>query len=166
MSHAMTNRARYLLPIDDSERTRRAVDYVARHGAGAEVTLLHVGPIPPELVEHPGAEDPEREERLEQRVAERSRQYDQELAEQMHEELFAAPKAKLSSLGLTVREKVITEPHPDPARAIVAEMEAGSYDEVILGREEAGRVKELFLPRDVAKNVDKKLDDDRVTIVD
>ena len=58
----------FLLGIDDSEATLRTVAYVAEiigPQKGFHVVLLHVlPPIPPELLEFGGSENPQTEQRL------------------------------------------------------------------------------------------------------
>jgi nucleotide-binding universal stress UspA family protein len=58
-----------LIAIDDSESSKRAITQVAHklHDPSAcHIILLHVlRPIPPKLLEHGGAEDPQEEQRVE-----------------------------------------------------------------------------------------------------
>ncbi|MFW5739104.1 MAG: universal stress protein, partial [Myxococcota bacterium] len=122
-----------LIPFDGSEPSHRAVEHVARHAEAAAVTLFHVGPIPPELVEHPGAEDPRQEAVLEHQAGVRSRDHQGRIAAEVESKVLAAPKRRLEEAGMAVDTKVITSPHPDPARAIMAELEAGGYDGVVIG---------------------------------
>lgn len=69
---------RLLIVLDDSEGTRRAIEYVAKfvgRRKGFHICLVHVlRPLPPELLEHGGSEDPSKEALLERDLqAERSR---------------------------------------------------------------------------------------------
>ena len=56
-----------LVAVDNSEASDRAVDYVAQMvegGKGVQIVLFHVpAPMPPQLLEFGGAENPEREQR-------------------------------------------------------------------------------------------------------
>lgn len=56
---------RLLIALDDSEATRRAIEYVAKfvgRRKGFHICLVHVlRPLPPELLEHGGSEDPSKE---------------------------------------------------------------------------------------------------------
>lgn len=58
--------------VDDSKASMRAVNYVANIIKGKRdftIYLLHMlGPLPPELMEFGGAEDPQREEELEKEL--------------------------------------------------------------------------------------------------
>ncbi len=60
---------RLLVVLDDSAASRRAVKYVGKlvgKRRGFRVCLVHVQPpLPPELLEHGGSEDPAKEARLE-----------------------------------------------------------------------------------------------------
>jgi nucleotide-binding universal stress UspA family protein len=63
---------RLLLALDGSDASRRAVKYVAKFVArrkGFRICLVHVlGPLPPELLEHGGSEDPSKEAQLEREL--------------------------------------------------------------------------------------------------
>jgi len=60
---------RILLALDDSDASRRALGFVAREAAAGPPVRVTVGtvrrPLPPELLESRGAEDPVDEERIE-----------------------------------------------------------------------------------------------------
>jgi nucleotide-binding universal stress UspA family protein len=60
---------RLLIIIDESAASERAVEYVGKFVGkrrGFHICLVHVlSPLPPELLEHGGAEDPAKEARLE-----------------------------------------------------------------------------------------------------
>jgi nucleotide-binding universal stress UspA family protein len=60
---------RILIAIDDAKASHRAVAYVGQMLSGApdvQVCLLHVpAPVPPELLEHGGSEDPVEERQIE-----------------------------------------------------------------------------------------------------
>ena len=62
-----------LLAIDDHDATKRAVEYVAGFVANrddVDIHLVHaLKPLPPRLMESPGAEDPTREQQIEKRQA-------------------------------------------------------------------------------------------------
>jgi nucleotide-binding universal stress UspA family protein len=69
----MLNSKHILLAIDDLEKSRPLVDYVAQLADGGndfKVHLFHaLGPLPPQLMESPGAENARAEERVEQKQA-------------------------------------------------------------------------------------------------
>lgn len=60
---------RLLIVLDDSKASRRAVEYVGKvvgRRRGFRICMVHVlSPLPPELLEHGGSEDPAKESRLE-----------------------------------------------------------------------------------------------------
>lgn len=164
--HMTTPHAQHLLlPVDDSPATRRAVDRVAQQHPGSTVTLLHVAPIPPKLMEHRGAEDPEQERRLEERVAERRKRHEEQLEEERYDAFFVPIERDLTEAGLIVERKVVAEAHPDPAHAIVAVVRDGSYDRVVIGRHDRGKVGD-WLFSSVADEVIDELGTARVTVVD
>ena len=71
-AESMSNAKHILIAVDDSEASYRAVTYVGsimRGGEGFRVCLLHVlPPLPRELLEFGGSEDPQQEEREETRI--------------------------------------------------------------------------------------------------
>ena len=73
MSKNERRAGRFLVAVDDSESSERAVAYVAELaemlGGEIDITLFHLLPaLPPELLEHGGAEDPVRETALEEQL--------------------------------------------------------------------------------------------------
>lgn len=62
-----------LVAVDDGDAAMRAVEYIAAFLAGRadfEIHLLHaLRPLPPQLMESPGSEDPSLERQIEQRQA-------------------------------------------------------------------------------------------------
>lgn len=60
---------RLLIVLDDSKASKRAVEYVGKvvgKRRGFRICLVHVlPPLPPQLLEHGGSEDPAKEARLE-----------------------------------------------------------------------------------------------------
>jgi len=160
-----TPREHLLVPVDDSPATRFAVECVGREHAGAAVTLLHVAPVPPELLEHQGASAPEREAALEARLAERDLEYERELEEEGFDALFVPLERCLDTFGVTVERKVVAEAHPDAAYAVVEEVRGGGYDGVVVGRNPQSKMGH-WLFSSVAEKIREELGDDRVTIVD
>jgi nucleotide-binding universal stress UspA family protein len=154
-----------LLPIDDSQPTERAIDFVAREVPDAEVTLLHVAGIPPRLIEHPGAEDPKREAHLEAKKSFEMQRYEKEEKKLDPETIFRSAEERLARAGLRVHRKLLTEAHPDPARTIIDEARDGHYDRVVLGHHHHGKVGAWLLPS-VAEDVTDELGNERVTVVD
>lgn len=154
-----------LLPIDDSPPSKRAVEFVAREAPGAEVTLFHVAALPPELIEHPGAEDPVEETLLERKKAAQARGYQRAIEREGYDDLFAPAEERLARSGLTVHRKVVTQVHPRPAQAIIDVVRDGAFDAVVLAHQDRGKISE-WLFSSVAEDVTDALGTERVTVVD
>ena len=73
MHRAVSAVQNILIAVDDRDAALRAVQYVAAFVAGRndfEIHLLHaLRPLPPQLMESPGSEDPSVERQIEQRQA-------------------------------------------------------------------------------------------------
>jgi hypothetical protein len=113
-----------LVAVDDSEAAGRALHYVARIVGNRErfrVHLLHLlPPLPPQVLEHGGAEHPDDENRLEHELeARRNRAFEQQCADA--EPLLARARALLESAGF-------------PAAAITSECRS-SVDSVTVARD-------------------------------
>lgn len=129
---------RILVPIDGSALSMRAVEHVARFVREGEVVLLHVAGIPPELIEHRGAQRSEEERALEHEVGEGARRFREEIRPRIESEVFGPAKERLSRGAregeLRVRTLLATDPSPDPTPTILAEAERERYDAVVIGR--------------------------------
>jgi nucleotide-binding universal stress UspA family protein len=94
----MLNSKQILVAIDDFQRARHLVDYVAELAAGHDDFKIHLfhaaGPVPPQLLELPGAEGSAEEEHIERRQA---RQQDNWLdrTRKEIEPQFASEKSRL-----------------------------------------------------------------------
>jgi nucleotide-binding universal stress UspA family protein len=75
----MNRKKRILVVVDGSKASIRAVNYVGNMMAGKRdvtICLLNVlGPLPTELTEFGGSEDPEREEKLEKELKDKREQW-------------------------------------------------------------------------------------------
>jgi nucleotide-binding universal stress UspA family protein len=132
-----------LVAVDGSETSLQAVRYVGdilRDSGGIEVTLLHVLEIPPELLEHGGAENSGKEHRLEEHLESQREKWMQSSQKRMEDEFFAPARKILKQKGIQeedvqIRMKVTTDmPHPDVAMAIIQEIARGGYGTIVLGR--------------------------------
>jgi nucleotide-binding universal stress UspA family protein len=132
-----------LIAVDGSETSLQAVRYVGdilRDSGGIEVTLLHVLEIPPELLEHGGAENSRKEHRLEERLASQREEWKQSSQKRMEDEFFGPARKILKQKGIQeqdvqIRMKLTTDmPHPDVAMAIIQEIARGGYGTIVLGR--------------------------------
>jgi nucleotide-binding universal stress UspA family protein len=73
MAESMSLAQNILIAVDDHDAAKRAVEYVATFVAGRDDVNIHLfhalRPLPPQLMESPGAEDPTREQQIERRQA-------------------------------------------------------------------------------------------------
>lgn len=142
-----------LLAIDGSKMSDRAVDHVGDVVRGCtdfKITLLHVLDVPPALREHPGAEDPDEERRLEEELKDTKQQWMKESEKKLEETLFGPAKKRLEAKGLTgkaatIRTRVTADPHSDVAAAIVEEAKRGDYSIVVVGRRGKSTLKEFLM---------------------
>jgi nucleotide-binding universal stress UspA family protein len=148
---------RILVPVDGSDLSFHAVDYVARALEKGEVVLLHVTGIPPSLLEHRGGSTEEEERELEHSVAERSLRYEKEIMPEMEREIFRPAEERLqrarSGRRFEVRRKLVTQPTLQPAVAIIDEAHAEDYDAVVVGRHRRSGITRFFIGGTASKVV-------------
>lgn len=131
--------ARFLIAIDDSEHSARALRYVGtllRDVRNAEVTLFHVlKPMPRELLEHGGSEDPKEETRLSEEL--RQEQAEWVRAESAIERpILATALALLEKTGFPQDRVTMKFGHADDiGHNILAEARTGSYGTIVLSRQ-------------------------------
>ncbi len=128
----MNRKKRILVAVDGSKDSMRAVNYVANIIEGKRdfsVCLLHVvGPIPPELTEFGGAEDPRSEEELEKELENKRIQW--------------IERSKTRALPWLKKAKSIFRKSRLPAKSIETEFWIDSNREGLMADiMEAGRVK-------------------------
>jgi nucleotide-binding universal stress UspA family protein len=147
----MNRKKRILVAVDGSKDSMRAANYVANIIEGKRdftICLLHVlGPIPPELTEFGGSEDPRREEELEKELENKRNQW--------------IERSKTKALPLLKKAKSIFRKSRLPAKAIDTQfwidinreglasdiLEAGRLNKchtVVVGRESFSWLKEIF----------------------
>lgn len=145
-----TNR-RILVAIDDSEASHQAVTYVARMIGKQEdiqVRLFHVlDPLPPEMLEFPGSENIETEERMD--AAEQAAQEQWlETVEKAAQPVFTRAKAVLHAAGVPDRavetQCCLSITRKDVAADIVEEARASRCGTVVVGRTSFSKLRELF----------------------
>jgi nucleotide-binding universal stress UspA family protein len=142
-----------LLAVDGSKMSNRAVDHVGDVVCQCkefEVTLFHVLDVPPALLEHPGAGDPDEERRLEEELKDNKRQWMDESRKRVEKEIFAPAKKVLMAKGATeeasaLHVKVVGDSHADVSTAIVNEAKAAGYDILVLGRRGKSTLKEFMM---------------------
>jgi nucleotide-binding universal stress UspA family protein len=146
-----------LLALDGSDNAIRAVKYLGKMTEGCKgfhITLFHVMAIPPELMEHggPGKGDSRNQDRgrqLADELQEKQEKWRQEGQEAAEREIFAPAKRILESTGslgalLTIATKIVVKAHPDVAREIIRETEAGGYGTIVLGKRGRGMIKDFL----------------------
>ena len=94
----MLNSKHILVAIDDFQKSQLLVDYVAQLAHGGNDFTVHLfhalGPLPPQLMESPGAESAKAEERVERKQA-RQQEAWMEHARNQFEPHFENEKARL-----------------------------------------------------------------------
>ena len=139
---------RILVAVDESENSHRAVQYVGallRRTPDVAVTLFHVlKPMPRELLEHGGSENPAAEARLGAQL--RSDQESWLRAERESEcTVLRTAWAALMSYGFDANQVSMTFGHEDDIAAnILEEARRGEHNTIVLGRHGTSRIKRMF----------------------
>jgi len=140
-----------LIAIDDSESSKRAITQVARqiHDPSAcHIILLHVlRPVPPKLLEHGGAEDPQEEQRVEASLdAAQAAWQQQEI--QASQPIFANAMAILKKANIpeqAIETQTYTPvPGQDIATAIVDVAHDKACGTIVVGRSSYSWLRELM----------------------
>lgn len=145
----MTTTTQILLALDDSEASERAVHYVADmlgRLSNAHVHLFHVlPPIPPELLEFGGAEDPGTERRLSDKLKQAQAEW-VDRAKADAQPVMERAKAVLSGAGIAPRRvSVEFSPsihRPDIPRDILEAAQRARCDTIVVGRTALSWLKE------------------------
>lgn len=139
---------RILLALDESEHSQRAVNYVGsllRDARQASLTLFHVlKPLPRELLEHGGSENPSVEGQLSSRLRkEQEAWYQQE--QDAESTILRKAREGLEALGVDSSRVAIKFGYEeDVARNILEEARSGNYSTIVVGRQGASGAKRLF----------------------
>lgn len=137
-----------LVAVDGSENSDRAARYVGstlRHAPDVKITLFHVlKPLPRELLEHGGSENPVVEDRLSAQL-----RHDQAAwyAKQREAECDILTKALgiLAQVGFDTKRVVLKFGYEeDVARNVLEEARNGGYSTVVVGRHGSSRKKRFF----------------------
>lgn len=137
-----------LIAVDDAEYSARALCYVGallRDAPGVEITLFHVlKPMPRQLLEHGGSEDPMVEIRL-------AEELQREQESWVRAETTIEYPILVNALGLLGktgfppdRVRLRFGHEDDVAHAILDEARTGGYDTIVLSRRSVNGVKRLF----------------------
>jgi len=141
-------RSRILIAVDDSEPSARALRYVGtllREARDVQVTLFHVlKPMPRELLEHGGSEDPAAEVRLAKAL-----QQDQEnwvRAESVMEYPILVQALELfGKTGFPLDRVTLKFGHEDDiAHNILEEARSGGYGTIVVSRHGSNGMKRFF----------------------
>lgn len=140
--------SRILVAVDGSEHSARALHYVGtllRDTRDVQVTLFHVlKPMPRELLEHGGSEDPAEEVRLAKKLQE-----DQEnwvRAESLFEHPILLTALELfGKTGFPLDRVTLRFGHEDDiAHTILDEARTGGYQTIVVSRQSSKRMKLFF----------------------
>ena len=139
---------RILLAIDESENSQRAVRYVGSHLSrmpDVAVTLFHVlKPMPRELLEHGGSENPVAEAQLGRQLRHAQATWVRKEGESESHVLKKACDT-LTRAGFNRNQVALKFGHEDDiARNILEEARAGGHETIVVGRHGTSRVKRLF----------------------
>lgn len=99
-----------LIAVDDHDAAKRAVEYVAAFVGDRDDSNIHLfhalRPLPPQLMESPGAEDPTREQQIEQRQAAQQKSW-RDRAETQAVPVLEAAKSQIVAANIAA-DKVAT----------------------------------------------------------
>ena len=109
---------KFLVAIDDSTASERAVAHIARrmqNQSACHILLLHVPrPIPPKLLEHGGSEDPQEEQRMEAELDAAQAAWRQQIT-QAAQPIFARARAILQEANIP-EQAIETDSRAVPVR--------------------------------------------------
>jgi nucleotide-binding universal stress UspA family protein len=137
-----------LIAVDGSEHSARALHYVGtllRDTRDVQVTLFHVlKPMPRELLEHGGSEDPAEEVRLAKRLQEDQENWVRMESRFEHPILLTALEL-FGRTGFPLDRVTLKFGHEDDvAHTILDEARTGGYQTIVVSRHGLKRVKLFF----------------------
>lgn len=140
---------RVLVAIDGSECSTRAVKYAAemlRARPDAEVMVFHVlAPLPPQLLEHGGSEDPKKETRLETKLQKDQRDW-YKREQDAEQEILQTAKTVLVQAGLDGAQIQVKLGYEDNiARNIIETARSDRYTTIVVGRHGHSGIKRFSL---------------------
>ena len=139
---------RILLAVDESEHSRRVVRYAGSLLRGASdvvLTLFHVlRPMPRELLEHGGSENPAVEAQLSRQLRDEQAVWIRKEAEAECHILKQACET-LTQSGFDMNRVMLKYGHEDDiAGNILEEARIGRHETIVVGRHGTSRVKRVF----------------------
>jgi len=139
---------RILLAVDDSENSRRLVQYVGSllgQTPDVFITLFHVlKPMPRGLLEHGGSENPVAEAQLSVQLRDEQEAW---VRRERESECHVLKKARetLAQSGLDMTHVAVKYGHEDDiARNILEEARSGQHETIAVGRQGTSRIKQIF----------------------
>ena len=139
---------RVLLAVDESENSHRVVQYVGsllRRTPDVAVTLFHVlKPMPRELLEHGGSENPAAEAELSTQLRNEQEAW---IRKEREFECHVLKKAceTLAQSGFDMSLMAVKYGHEDDiARNILEEARSGHHETIVVGRHGTSRIKRIF----------------------
>ncbi|NOT23688.1 MAG: universal stress protein [Nitrospiraceae bacterium] len=137
-----------LIAVDGSEHSARALHYVGmllRDTRDAQVTLFHVlKPMPRELLEHGGSEDPAEEVRLAKKLQEAQEDWVRTESRFEHPILLTALEL-FGKTGFPLDRVTLKFGHEDDiAHTILDEARTGGYGTIVVSRQDSNRMKRFF----------------------
>lgn len=139
---------RILLAVDESENSHRVVQYVGTllcRTPDVAVTLFHVlKPMPRELLEHGGSENPATEAQLSMQLHDEQEAW---IRKERESECHVLKKAceTLTQSGLDTSRVALKYGHEDDiARNILEEARSGHHETIVVGRHGTSRIKRIF----------------------
>jgi nucleotide-binding universal stress UspA family protein len=139
----------FLIAVDDSEATARAVAYVASIVAKHQhirLHLLHVAPILPELLEFGGSENPQVKDNSEAELAKSRLDFLEDLAQAV----FAQAQAILDHAGVpasAVNTHFLTTVNgEDVIQNLLEAAQTNACDTIVVGRQSHSWLRELVQP--------------------
>ena len=148
----LMNSKTVLLCIDDSEASRRAVRYVGELTAGTKgftVRVFHLlGPLPPELRESPGSDNPQAEEMIEGQL---TRRQQREMESEKNQEalpILEEARSILLTAGVPA-DAIVTATsvlvnREDLARDILKSARANACRTIVVGHQSFSWIQEVF----------------------
>ena len=139
---------RILLAVDESESSHRVVQYVGallRRTPDVAVTLFHVlKPMPRELLEHGGSENPAAEAQLSVQLRGEQEAW---IRKERESECHVLRKAceTLTQSGFDTGRVALKFGHEDDiAGNILEEARSGRHETIVVGRHGTSRIKQIF----------------------